>query len=237
MGERLLAGRVALVTGAGRGIGRAAALALAALGARCVLVARTPGALEETDDLIRAAGGASSTLLPLDLADGDALDRLGPTLADRFGRLDALVHAAALLGALTPAAHGTERDWNAALAVNLHAPWRLIRTAAPLLDQAPAGRAVFLSCDVARAPRAFWNMLAAGKAAAEALVLSWADELRDHPRLRVNLLDPGPTRTRLRARAMPGEDPDTLPSPDAAGAAIAALCLPTEQRQGARISL
>ncbi|MCQ8239642.1 SDR family NAD(P)-dependent oxidoreductase [Rhizosaccharibacter radicis] len=227
--ERPLSNSVALVTGAGRGIGRATAIALAALGARCVLTARTPGGLEETDDLIRAGDGPAATLLPLDLADGGSIDRLGPTIHERFGRLDILVHAAAALGALTPVPHGTDRDWTAAMAVNLHAPWRLIRTAAPLLERAPAGRAVFLGCDILRspaAPDAFWGMYAAGKAATAALVRSWADEMRHHAGLRILLHDPGPARTRLRALALPGEDPAALPSPDEAGRVIAGLCLP-----------
>jgi len=217
-------GRVALVTGAGRGIGRATALALGRRGMRCILLGRTPGALEETDDLLRSAGAPDGVLLPLDLADGPALDRLGPSIAERFGRLDILVHAAAELGALTPMSHGTEADWQAAFSVGLGASWRLIRTCAPLLEAAPQGRAIFLTDPVARAPRAFWGMLAASKADMEALVGCWAEEMRTHPRLRIHLHAPAPSATRLRARAMPGESPATLSDPMEAGEAIAELC-------------
>lgn len=227
-------GEVALVTGASRGIGRAVARALARAGAHCVLTARSPGGLEETDDLIRAEMGAadSATLLPLDLLDGAAIDRIGPTLAQQFGRLDILVHAAASLGALTPVPHITERDWDHALSVNATATWRLIRTTAPLLAAAPAGRAVFLTDDHARRPVAFWGMLGAGKAAMENLVLAWADEMAGQQRLCINLFDPGIVATRMRAQAMPGEDPARLARPDDAAEAILPLCLPAERRHG-----
>ena len=214
---------MALITGASRGIGRATAVALAATGVHCVLLARTQGGLDETDDLIRAGGG-SATLLPLDLADGDALDLLGPSLAQRFGRLDVLVHAAAALGALTPVPHIRDRDWDAAMAAGVGAAWRLIRTAAPLLAASPSGRAVFLTDAVAGAPRAFWGPLAVSKAGQEALVTTWQEEMRAHPTLRISLFDPGPTATRLRAQAMPGESAASLPDPGPAGAAVAALC-------------
>ncbi|TLU73373.1 SDR family NAD(P)-dependent oxidoreductase [Lichenicoccus roseus] len=221
---------VALVTGASRGIGRAVACALAALGAHCVLTARSPGGLEETDDLVRTAGGAGCTLLPLDLEDGAALDGIGPSLASRFGRLDILVHAAATLGALTPVPHATDRDFARSLAVNATASWRLIRTTSPLLLASPAGRAVFLTDAHARSPVAYWGLLGAGKAAMENLVLSWADEVASHRRLRVNLFDPGAVATRLRAQAMPGEDASGLPRPEAVADAVVALCLPGSAR-------
>lgn len=224
--EAPLAGSIALVTGASRGIGRASAIALSRLGARCVLTARTPGGLDETDDLIRAAGGPPPTLLPLDLMDGPAIDRIGPSLAERYGRLDILVHCAASLGALTPVAHAADADWRAAMGVNLEAAWRLIRTTAPMLEAAPAGRAVFLTDGVAASPRAFWGLLAASKAGLEALVSSWQAETRLHERLRISLFDPGPVATRLRAQAMPGEDARSLPGPEAAGETVARLCLP-----------
>jgi len=217
-------GRLALVTGAGRGIGRATALSLGRRGVRCILLGRTPGALAETDDLLRASGAPEGVLLPLDLADGPAMDRLGPSIAARFGRLDILVHAAAELGALTPVPHGSESDWQAALSAGLEASWRLIRTCAPLLEAAPQGRAVFLTDPVARAPRAFWGMLAASKAGMEALVGCWAEEVRAHPTLRVRLHAPAPSATRLRARAMPGEAPTALADPAVAGEAVAKLC-------------
>ena len=200
------------------------AVALARRGVRCVLTARSQGGLTETDDL--AGGGA--TLLPLDLLDGRAVDAIGPSVAHRFGGLDILVHAAADLGALTPVPHGAEQDWQRSLGVNVTAAWRLIRTTAPLLKAAPAGRAVFLTDHHARAPAAFWGMLGAGKAAMENLVLSWAEEVAQE-RLRVSLFDPGAVATRLRAQAMPGEDASRLPQPDDVCQAIVSLCLPGDQ--------
>nr|WP_321986883.1 SDR family oxidoreductase [uncultured Lichenicoccus sp.] len=225
-----LEGSVALVTGASRGIGRAVAGALAARGAHCVLTARSPGGLEETDDLIRAATGRDCTLLPLDLSTGASVDAIGPSLASRFGRLDILVHAAATLGALTPVPHATEGHFEQCMAVNVGASWRLIRTAAPLLLAAPAGRAVFLTDAHARAPIAYWGLLGASKAAMENLVLSWADEVASQGRLRVNLFDPGVVATRLRAQAMPGEDASRMARPADVAGAIAALCLPDAAR-------
>jgi NAD(P)-dependent dehydrogenase (short-subunit alcohol dehydrogenase family) len=225
-----LADSVALVTGAGRGLGRAVAIELARLGAQVVATSRTQGALEETDDLIRGAGGRA-TLLPLDLAEGDGLDPIGPSLFQRFGRLDILVHCAAELGRLTPASHLQMKDWDAALAANLAAPLRLIRTCAPLLLAAPAGRAVFVTDRRARDPLAYWAAYGASKAAMEHLVLSWADELRDG-RLRINLFDPGIMATRLRRVAFPGEDQARLRPPAEIAPALAALCLPAETRHG-----
>ncbi len=229
-----LAGRIALVTGASRGIGAATARELARLGAHVVLAARTQGALEEVDDAIRAAGG-SATLLPLDLADGESVDRVGPSLHARFGRLDVLVHAAGVLGRLTPVPHIQPRDWTAAMTVNASAAWRLIRTGAPVLEAAPAGRAVFLTAAAAREGRAYWGAHAAGKAAMEQLVLSWADETAHLERLRVNLFDPGAVATRLRRQAFPAEDAATLPRPEDVAPALAALCLPSETRHGATV--
>jgi NAD(P)-dependent dehydrogenase (short-subunit alcohol dehydrogenase family) len=224
---------VALVTGASRGIGAATAVELARLGAHVVITARTQGGLEETDDTIRAVGG-SATLLPLDLAEGAQVDAIGPSIHQRFGRLDVLVHCAGALGRLTPVAHILSDDWSAALSVNLNATWHLIRTCDPLLRNAEAGRAVFVTDARARAPKAYWSSYGATKAAMEHLVLTWADELRI-TRLRVNLFDPGPTATRLRATAMPGEDPAMLPKPHDVGPKLAALCLPSERRHGALI--
>ncbi len=175
-----------------------------------VITARTQGGLEETDDAIRAAGG-EATLLPLDLRQGGQLDAIGPTLFQRFGRLDVLVHAAGALGRLTPVAHILPDDWDDVLAVNLSAAWRLIRTCDPLLRQAPAGRAVFVTEARARQPRAYWGAMGATKAAMEHLVLTWAQEVATTD-LRVNLCDPGAVATRMRSNAFPGEDPKTLPS-------------------------
>jgi NAD(P)-dependent dehydrogenase (short-subunit alcohol dehydrogenase family) len=226
----MLTDSVALVTGASRGIGAAAAIALARLGAHVVITARTQGGLEDTDDAIRATGGAA-TLLPMDLAEQDQIDAIGPSLYQRFGRLDVLVHCAGALGRLTPVAHIMPNDWADAVAVNLAASWRLIRSCDPLLRNAPAGRAVFVTDARARAPLAYWGTYGATKAGMEHLVLTWADELRK-TRLRVNLFDPGVVRSRLRANAFPGEDPATLPRPEDVAPALAALCLPEETRHG-----
>ena len=225
-----LAGQVALVTGASRGIGAATSTLLARRGAHVVITARGEGGLAETDDAIRAAGGAA-TLLPLDLADEAALDRLGPSLFERFRRLDILVGNAAALGRLTPVPHVATADWNATLAVNLGAGLRLIRSCAPLLLAAPAGRAVFVTSRIVRAPAAYWGMYGATKAALEHLVLSWAAETRTTA-LRVNLFDPGVVATKLRAEAMPGEDPRPLRTPADVAPLLADLCGPEVTRHG-----
>ncbi len=226
----LLQGAIALVTGASRGIGAATAVSLARLGAHVVITARTQGGLEETDDAIRAVGG-SATLLPLDLAEGGQIDAIGPSLHQRFGRLDVLVHAAGALGRLTPVAHILPNDWADVIAVNLAASWHLIRTCDPLLRNAEAGRAVFVTDARARSPKAYWGAYGATKAGMEHLVLTWADEVRTTP-LRVNLFDPGVVATRLRGQAMPGEDPSTLPQPDDIAPKLAALCLPGMHQHG-----
>lgn len=228
---RSQAGRIALVTGASRGIGAAAAVELGRRGAHVVLLARTLGGLEETDDAAQAAGGAPATLLPLDLADGEALDRVGPSLAARFGRLDVLVHCAAGLGKLTPVSHIQDKDWAGVAAVNLSATWRLIRTCAPLLEAAEAGRAVFVTDGLASAPRAYWGMYGATKAGMEHLVRTWAEETRG-TRMNVALFDPGSVATRLRAEAFPGEDGSRLPDAKSVAGAIAELCeLEVERRE------
>jgi NAD(P)-dependent dehydrogenase (short-subunit alcohol dehydrogenase family) len=225
-----LAARIALVTGASRGIGAATAIALARLGAHVVLIARTQGGLEATDDAIRAAGG-SATLLPLDLAKPESLDAVGPSLVARFGRLDILVHNAGALGRLTPAGHITPKDMATCLDVNFNAAYRLIRTCGPVLAASDAGRAVFVTSSVARQPRAYWGAYAASKAAMEMLVRCWADEVENTP-LRVNLFDPGATATRMRATAFPGEDPRSLPGPEARAAELVGLCLPSFDGHG-----
>jgi NAD(P)-dependent dehydrogenase (short-subunit alcohol dehydrogenase family) len=234
--SRPLAGRIALVTGASRGIGAAVAVELSRLGARCVLLARTQGGLEETDDAIRAIGG-EATLFPFDLArDGEKLDMLGPSIVERFGRLDILVHAAGALGQLTPVAHITPKDWTECVAVNLTAAWRLIRTCDPPLRASDAGRAVFVTTGRVVRPRAYWGAYGATKAGMEHLVQTWAQEVSTTP-LRVNLLDPGAVATAMRAAAFPGEDPATLPTPADVAPRIAALCLPAETRQGETVRL
>lgn len=229
-----LDGAIALVTGASRGIGAAAAIELARLGARVVITARTQGGLEETDDAIRDLGG-EATILPLDLREGEQIDAIGPTLYQRFGRLDILVHNAGAMGRLTPVAHILPDDWSDVVAVNLAASWRLIRTCDPLLRQAPAGRAAFVTESRAREPRAYWGAIGATKAGMEHLVLTWAQEVAT-TRLRVNLFDPGPVATRMRSNAFPGEDRSLLPRPEMVVPALAGLCLPTEQRNGTLVS-
>ena len=211
---------VALVTGASRGIGAATAIGLAARGVHVLLTARTQGGLEDTDDAIRAAGG-TATLLPHDLTDFAGVDALGPTIHARFGRLDILVHAAATLGKLTPVSHILPKDWDAAMSLNLAATWRLIATVDPLLRAATDGRAVFLTDTTP--PRAYWGLYGASKAGMAHLVESWALETQSTG-LQVFLHDPGATATRLRAAAMPGEDPASLQSPTEAARGVLDLC-------------
>ncbi len=217
-----LDGRVALVTGATRGLGRAGALALSAAGAHVIAVGRTQGALEELDDAIRSAGGEAATLVPMDLSDGDGIDQLGFAIHQRHGRLDILLHAAAMLGRLRPVAHVPPVLWDKIVATNLTCAYRLIRSLEPLLRASEAARAIFVTCQQAEAPAAFWGAYAATKAATEALVRSWADEV-DSSSIRAVLLDPGPMRTALRYEAFPGEDKDTLTTPDALGPLIVEL--------------
>ncbi len=216
--------RIALVTGATRGIGRAMALDLARRGAHVIALGRTHGALEELDDEIKAGGG-TATLVKIDLAKGADVDNLGPTLYARFGRLDILVASAGVLGPLSPLGHVKEADWNEVIDVNLTANFRLIRTLDPLLRASDAARAVFLTSGAAWNPRAYWGPYVASKAGLEALVKSYAGEVANTP-VRVNIANPGATRTGMRAKAMPGEDPMTLPTPEAQGARIAELLLP-----------
>jgi NAD(P)-dependent dehydrogenase (short-subunit alcohol dehydrogenase family) len=220
--QRPLAGRIALVTGASRGIGRAAALALAAAGAHIVAAARTQGALEELDDVIRAETGERATLVPMDLANGDGIDQLGLAIHERHGRLDVMVHAAAVLGGLIPVSHMDPPRFDHVVQINLTASYRLIRSMEPLLRRSDAGRAIFLTTGVAARPRAFWGAYAATKAGLEALVRCWADEIESTP-MRAVLLDPAVMRTRMRAEAFPGEDPDTLPDPTEIGPLVVEL--------------
>lgn len=204
--------RTVLVTGASRGIGRAAATAFARQGAHLILVARTRGGLEEADDEVRKSGG-TATLVQLDLTDGAKVDALGPSLFPRFPHLDVLIANAGILGPITPVSHIQDKDWAEVMSLNLTANWRLIRTLEPLLKRAPAGRAVFVTSGAAAHPRAYWGAYAATKAGLEALVKTWAAELANTP-VRINLLNPGRVRTALRAKAYPGEDPDTVPAPE-----------------------
>src|SRR5919202_5561083 len=222
--RRRFAGRIAVVTGASRGIGRAAALALAREGAHVLAAARTQGGLEELDDEIRAVGG-TATLAPFDLKDFDAVDRLGQAVYERWGRLDVLIGNAGVLGPLSPLGHVSPKAWDEVMAVNVTANWRLIRALDPLLRQSEAGRAVFLTSGAARHLRAYWGPYSVSKAALEALVKTYAAELQIS-RARVNLFNPGPIRTRMRASAMPGEDPTTLDPPEAAAPFILDLVAP-----------
>ncbi len=226
----LLADRIALVTGASRGIGYASALALAAAGAHIVAIARTVGGLEELDDAIRAVGGAA-TLVPLDLRDYDGIDRLAVALHERYRRLDILVGNAGVIGPLSPLGHVEPKNWDEALAVNVTANWRLIRAFDPLLAASDAGRVVFLTSGVARTARAYWGPYAASKAALDVLARTYAAETVS-TKVRVNLLNPGRTRTRMRASVMPGEDPMTLETPDGVAAKIVEMCLPSFHETG-----
>ena len=217
-----LSGRIALVTGATRGIGRACALALARAGAHVIATARTQGGLEELDDAILAATGHHATLVPLDLTNGDGMDQLGLAIHQRHARLDILVHAGAMLGGLWPVSHMDPKQWDRVVSVNLTSTYRLIRSLEPLLRQAEAGRAIFLTSGVAARPRAFWGAYAATKAGLEALVRCWADEI-EHTPIRAVIVDPSAMRTRMRAEAFPGEDPETLPDPSEIGPLVVEL--------------
>jgi NAD(P)-dependent dehydrogenase (short-subunit alcohol dehydrogenase family) len=208
-----LANRIALVTGASRGIGRAVAIGLAREGAHVVLLARTTGGLEVVDDEIRAAGG-TATLVTLDLRKPDKVDALGPTLYQRWGKLDILVANAGVLGPISPLPHITADAWNEVIDVNLTANWRLIRSLDPLLRRAEAARAVFVSSGAATAKNAYWGPYAVSKAGLEALVKTYAKEIASTA-IKVNILNPGPVRTTMRQRAFPGENPETLPPPEA----------------------
>jgi|SRR5579872_111301 len=220
--QQPLAGKIALVTGATRGIGRACAIALAAAGAHVIAVGRTQGALEELDDEISGLNLQRPTLVPLDLTEGESIDALGLEIFQRHGHLDILVHAAGMLGGLWPVGHIDPRLWDKVVATNFTSVYRLIRSLEPLLRRSDAGRAIFLSSGAAAHPRAFWGAYTATKAALEALVRCWADEI-EHTNVRAVLINPGPMRTRMRAEAFPGEDPDTLPPPSELGPMIVAL--------------
>src|SRR5215468_10496328 len=197
-----MAGRLALITGASRGLGAATALAYAREGAHCILLARTVGGLEEVDDQIKAIGG-SATLVPLDVTDGPGIDRLGAALHERYRRLDVLVGNAAILGILSPIGHIDPAVFERVMAVNVTANWRLIRSLDPLLRQSEAGRAIFVTSGIARRPVAYWGAYAASKAALDMLVGIYAAEVA-HTAVRVNLFNPGPMRTNMRREAFPG---------------------------------
>ena len=225
-----LADRITLVTGASRGIGAATALKLSEAGAHVVAVARTLGGLEELDDQIRAAGG-SATLVPGDLKDFAAIDRLAGALLERYGRLDVLVGNAGILGPLSPLGHVPPQAWDDVLAVNVTANWRLIRALDPLLQKSAGARVVFVTSGVTTRAIAYWGPYSVAKSALEMLARIYAAE-NATTKLRVNLFNPGPIRTRMRAQAMPGEDPASLEPPANVAEKIVELCLPTFQETG-----
>ena len=219
-----LSGKVALITGASRGIGAAVAERFAGEGAHLVLAARTIGGLEEVDDAVRAARG-SATLVPVDLRDFVKINELAAALFERWGRLDILVGNAAEFGVFSPLGHIDPETWTEVMDLNLTANWRLIRAMDPLLRAAPAGRAIFVTSGVARGVFPYWGPYAIGKAGLEMLVKIYAGEIAK-TRVRANLIDPGIVRTRLRARAFPGEDPRRLPPPESVADAFLTLALP-----------
>ena len=227
MTDKPLADRIAVVTGASRGIGYASALALAQAGAHVVACARTQGALEELDDEILAATGERATLVPFDLVDGGAIDRLGGAIFGRFGRIDAWVHTSAMLGTsgLTPVSHAEPREFAKIEKINFTGVYRLIRSFEPLLRLSDAGRVVHITTSVAHKPKAFWGAYAASKAGAEVMMKCWADEIENTP-IRVSVVDPGRVRTQMRAQAYPGEDPMQHPHPSELGPMMVELCLP-----------
>ncbi len=225
-----LASRLALVTGASRGIGFATARGLARAGAHIIAVARTQGALEELDDAIRADGG-TATLVPLDMTDHDGIARLGAALNERHGKLDILIGNAGVAGTSSPLGHTDPKFWDNLLAVNTTANFQLIRCMEPLLQKSDAGRAVFITSGIASKATAYMGPYAASKAALDALVRVWANETVNTP-IRVNLFSPGPIRTRMRATVMPGEDPMTLDTPEQAAEFIVPMCLPSWTETG-----
>ena len=227
--------RITLVTGASQGIGRAASLALAKAGHHVIGLARSKKALESLDDEIRSAGG-SMTLIPFDMKDSAAFEPLGLAIAEKFGRLDGVLGNAGVLGTIGPLQAGGERQFNEVIDINLSANWRLIRVTDPLLRQSDTPRALFVTSGVVPRPRAFWGPYQASKAGLDALIYAWADE-NDQTSLRVNLFDPGATRTQMRADAMPGEDPLTLPSTEDVAAHMVPMLEASETRNNARVDV
>jgi NAD(P)-dependent dehydrogenase (short-subunit alcohol dehydrogenase family) len=226
--------RVALVTGASRGIGRAVALALAEQNIHVLLLARTQGGLEDVYDEIVTADG-EATGVPMDLTDYDAIDRLGGVIAERWGKLDIFVGNAGILGPISPVAHMTPSEFEKTLAINVTSNARLIRALEPLLLASDAGRAVFLTSGAAYSTKPFWGAYSTSKAALDALVKSWANEQKNTS-LKINLYSPGPVRTAMRAQAMPGENPSTLPTAEDVAPQIVSLCAPDYQETSEIIS-
>ncbi|WP_417449011.1 SDR family NAD(P)-dependent oxidoreductase [Kordiimonas sp.] len=234
--SKILQGRRALVTGASRGIGKAVALALADAGADIIAVARTrsQGALEELDDEI-AAKGRACTLVPMDLRDFDAIDRLGGAIYERWGKLDILVGNAGILGPISPLGHIGVKDWAELMDINVTANWRLIRSMDPLLKQSDAGRAIFVTSGAAGKHKPHWGGYAVTKAAVEELALTYSAESRIS-NVKVNLVDPGPIATDMRTRAVPGEDASTLPTPSDIAPLFVELASPDCGKAGERVS-
>jgi len=210
--KKSLKGRIALITGASRGIGAAVAKAFAKEGAHVILLARTIGALEELDDIIKSEGG-KATLLPFNLSDTNKIAEIGPSIAKKFGKLDIFIGNAGILGSLSPVAMSDENDWEEVMKINYFANYRLIHTLDPLLRGSDAGRSIFVTSSAAQAEKPFWGAYAASKAALEKMVRTYANEVKHSP-LKVNIIDPGKLRTNMRAKAYPGEDVLTLPEPE-----------------------
>ncbi len=233
--EGPLRGRIALVTGASRGIGYHAAKAFAAAGAHVIALARTSGGLEELDDEITDAGG-SATLVPLDLTDYAGIDRLGGTIHERWGKLDIFFANAGILGSLSPLGHVSPKEWDQVIAVNVTANWRLIRSLDPLLRQSDAGRVIVMSAGTAQNCRPFWGPYSVSKAGVEALARTYAGEIKKTP-IRVVLVNPGPMRTAMRAGAMPGEDPESLAYPAELAPHLIEMASPDFDRTGVLFDL
>ena len=226
-----LQGRIALITGASRGIGAAVARRYAQEGAHIIAVARTVGALEELDDDIQHLTGQSATLVPMDITDAEKVDHMSALINQRFGRLDILVGNAGILGILSPLGHIDPKIWDQVIAVNLSANWRLLRAMDPLLHSSHAGRAIFVTSTVGAEARAYWGAYAVSKAALEMMTRTYAKEIATTP-IRVNLVNPGGTRTQMRSQAMPGEDPNTLPGPEDRADVFVDLALPSCTENG-----
>lgn len=231
--DQILKDRVALVTGASRGIGAAVVKAYAAAGAHVVMTARNTKALEALDDEIRAGGG-KATIMPLDLLDHDKIDALGPALAEKFGRLDIFVGNAGMLGTLGPVTHMNAKEWDRVIALNLTANFRLIRTLDPLLRASDAGRVIFVTSGAAEGYRAYWGAYAASKAGLESLARTYKAET-DKTNIHVNIVDPGRVRTAMRAEAFPGEDPKTLRAPDEIAGVFLDLASPRNIVRGEKL--
>ncbi|MFC1672883.1 SDR family NAD(P)-dependent oxidoreductase [Pseudomonadota bacterium] len=233
MTDKILDGRIALITGATRGIGRAVAKHFVEHGAHVVVTGRTQGALEELDDEIQAMGG-QATLVPCDLTDFDVIDQIGGAIFERFEKLDILVGNAGILGTLAPLAHIEPKEWQQVMDINLTANWRLIRACDPLLRASDAGRAIFVSSTVGHSARAYWGGYAVSKAALEMTAGIYAEETKK-TNVRVNMINPGGTRTNMRAAAMPGENPEDVKAPDAINHLFLELASPAYDQTGQMI--